>query len=173
MALFHFVAGGCVQHMLHSLKYQNGRQVGHMLGQLIGQELLANQAFAMPDAVVPVPLHPKKKRIRGYNQSELIAQGIAKALGKPCRPGLVGRVRHTASQTNKNREQRLTNVANAFEASPLAANLHLLLVDDVITTGATLGACGNALLAHPGVKLSIAAAAVAGLGEADLQGDKF
>ena len=110
------------------------------------------------DVIVPVPLHPKKKVIRGYNQAEAFAQGISKATSIPVSVGELIRVINNPTQTKQSKTQRWENVKGIFEVKDLDAfqNKHVLLVDDVLTTGSTLEACANALLECSDVKISIA-----------------
>ena len=116
-----------------------------------------------PDGIVPVPLHRRKQADRGFNQSELIAEGIAGVLQIPVLRKVVVRSRFTDSQTDKSREDRVANVAGAFRLTDPGqiGGRHLLLTDDVLTTGATLEACARALLSAPGVRVSIATAGLA------------
>jgi ComF family protein len=134
------------------------------MGRLFGIELLGTP-FAGVDFIHPVPLHPGKFRKRGYNQSELIANGIAGVLNLPVLNDRVIRVTETPTQTRKSRYERWENVRNTFQVRfPEAIrNKHVLLVDDVITTGSTLEACVEALLTVNGVTVSIASLAYAKL----------
>ena len=146
--------------VLHELKYKGQEFVGSEMGRLFGLELRGTP-FATADIIHPVPLHPYKLRKRGYNQSELIAGGIAEILQIPIATDLVIRVADTRSQTRKSRYERWENVRNTFR-TPFPEALqsqHVLLVDDVITTGATIEACAEALLSVPGVTVSIASLA--------------
>jgi len=146
--------------ILHELKYKGQELVGTEMGRLFGLELRGTP-FAAADIIHPVPLHPYKLRKRGYNQSTLIAGGMADILHIPMATDLVMRVAVTGSQTRKSRYERWENVRNTFRIPfPEALrNRHILLVDDVITTGATIEACAEALLAVPGVTVSIASLA--------------
>jgi ComF family protein len=150
--------------ILHELKYNGQQKVGTEMGRLFGLELKGSP-FADADIIHPVPLHPNKLRKRGYNQSELIARGIAEILTIPVVSDLVIRTIETNTQTRKSRYERWENVRNTFQVrSPeILHNKHVLLVDDVITTGATIEACAEALLAVSGVTVSIASLAYAKL----------
>jgi ComF family protein len=162
-ALLYFVKEGQAQRLLHRLKYEGRRDVGHYLGRLLGEELLASPYLPPVDALVPAPLHPERERARGYNQAAVIAEGIAAALDRPLAAGALRRVAATRTQTRMARHERFGNVSDAFAvADPEALRgRHLLLVDDVITTGATVEACAHALLSLPGTTVSVAALALA------------
>lgn len=146
-SFLNFETSGIVQGMLHALKYKDAPEVGLFLGQRFAEELNGH-IRTPPDALVPIPLHPQKLKKRGYNQSERFASGLSGELGIPVEPGWVSRQQMTASQTRKSREQRWANVAEAFAwNNPEAlAGKSIWLVDDVITTGATLEACALGLL---------------------------
>ncbi len=160
-SLAYFTGDGLLQHLIHGLKYRNKTQNGSYLGRQLGAALAA-QGWR-PDAIVPVPLHAKKQAKRGYNQSYHLAVGIAEVMRIPVVIQGIVRSRNTDSQTDKNREERLDNVRGAFTVTRPAAfeHKHLLLVDDVLTTGATLEACAQTLLRIPGVRISIATAGIA------------
>lgn len=162
-AYFLFAKGSKYRPLLHKLKYKGQREIGVELGLHFGQELNKSHFFGKVDFVVPVPLHPKKLRIRGYNQSEAIAEGLSKGLGAPLSTTHLLRTEFTDTQTRKTRVERIKNVANAFTVSNVQEikGKHLLLVDDVITTGATLEACAMKLLEVEGCRVSIAALALA------------
>lgn len=161
--LLYFVEEGLTQSLMHHLKYGKRPEVGIFLGRLIAERYRDTDWFRSVDIIVPVPLHRKKQYRRGYNQATCIAQGIAEAGNMPLVEKALIRTVNTASQTNKSRLERLENVAEAFALNEpdLLKDKHILLVDDVLTTGATLAACGNVLLQVPGVRLSIASAALA------------
>jgi ComF family protein len=159
VAWFYFRKGSAYQDVMHKLKYEDRPDIGVNLGLEFGWHLKHGSGFIRPDAVIPVPLHPKKQRKRGYNQSAEIAKGLSKALGTTLILKNLVRIVHTSTQTRKSRFDRYTNVTGKFilrNPSGLE-NLHLLLVDDVVTTGATLEACAEVLLAVPGVRVSVAA----------------
>lgn len=162
-ALYYFSKGGKVQHMIHELKYHGRTDVGEFMGRQLGRELHKDGALADIDAIIPVPLHPKKQRQRGYNQSEHFASGIAQVLQVPVLAEALSRVSYTESQTQKSREDRWLNVKDVFEVTDptILEGQHLLLVDDVMTTGATLEACAYKLLAVPGTRVSVATIAMA------------
>jgi ComF family protein len=162
-ALLYFRKGSRVQNILHSLKYKNQPQLGIELGRMVAEKLLLSKAYLNIDLIVPVPLHRKREKMRGYNQSLMIAKGISEKLGLPVEEKNLQRRVATESQTRKGRFSRHENIAGVFELKDAAAltGRHILLVDDVITTGATLEACANELLKHGITKISIAALAFA------------
>lgn len=162
-ALYHFTKGGRTQQLIHQLKYEGKKQLGVRLGQLYGSYLKEAPLFQPAELVIPVPLHPRKAHLRGYNQSRLFARGLSESMGIPWMNGLARR-QYTSTQTQKTRIERFENVEHAFEVRlhPKLAGKHILLVDDVITTGATLEACARKLLELPGVKISLATIAIAG-----------
>jgi ComF family protein len=161
LSYLRFLRRGRVQHLLHQLKYRGQRDVGLVLGRWYGHDL-ARQGYQF-DVVVPVPLHARKLAKRGYNQSDPFAAGLAESLGIPWHADALRRLEHTDSQTRKNRLERWQNVAEVFEVADAAAiqGKHVLVVDDVLTTGATLEACAAALLAAGAAEVSIATIASA------------
>jgi ComF family protein len=162
-ALYHFDKGARVQHLLHELKYKGNTAVGEVLGNLLAHEMKNSKQYHSIEGVVPVPLHPKKKRKRGYNQSYFIAKGVAEVLEVPVLNQSLIRIQHSDSQTRKSKFNRWKNVSSVFatKKNDTIAGKHVLLVDDVITTGATLEACAAQLLKVDGVSVSIAALACA------------
>ena len=150
-------------HLVHRLKYDGRRDVGHTLGRFLAAEIQPSGFFRDVDVIVPVPLHPKKRAKRGYNQSEWIARGLAEKINKPMDTEHLVHQTENASQTHKSLFDRYLNMQGVFALTdPLAfAHKHVLLVDDVITTGSTLEACIQALLQSPGVKVSVFALAMA------------
>lgn len=162
-ALFYFTKGGKVQQLMHQLKYNNAPMVGNKLGDIAGRQLAQTQHFNSFDAIIPVPLHTKRLRKRGYNQSACFAEGLAVTLNTQVIINNLIRTKATETQTHKSRFERSANMRDVFAVADMEtlANKHVLLVDDVVTTGSTLEACAQALLTVPGLKLSIATIAYA------------
>lgn len=153
---------GLVHHLMHQLKYHERKAVGVRLGALYGLELSRSERMKGFDAIIPVPLHPKKYHLRGYNQCDCIAEGMQKTMGIPVLNNYLRRITHNSSQTRKTRYMRWKNVETIFSVNDADAlkNKHILLVDDVITTGATIEACAQQLKEIDGLKLSVAAIAI-------------
>lgn len=160
-AFLYFNKGGKVQSMMHELKYNNRPEVGFRLGELYGSTLLSSPDWIKPDLIIPVPLHPKKLKKRGYNQAEHIANGLSAATGIPVEPALLVRAIETETQTRKSRYDRYENMSEAFAISDESkvVDRHVVIVDDVVTTGGTFEGCAGALLKVPGSRISIAALA--------------
>lgn len=161
-ALYFFNTGTVCQSLIHALKYHSRPEIGEQLGTILGQKLIGHPALTDLHGVVPVPIHPQRRHTRGYNQAEPIADGIAKSLGVPTFYNALKRTSFKGSQTKKNRYERVENVAEVFALDKGDfTGKHLLLVDDVITTGATLDFCGNLLVeGFEGCKVSIGTLAV-------------
>ncbi len=162
-AFLFFEKDTAVQRLIHALKYDDQPRVGFILGKNYGKKLRQEGVFDDLDLIVPVPLHPEKLRRRGYNQSEAFGRGLAEGLGKPFCNAVLERKKQSVSQTSMSRMERLKNVADAFHLTDekAVARKHVLLVDDVMTTGATLEACGLQLLKAPDVRLSCVTLAIA------------
>ena len=142
-SLFRFEKGSGYQSLIHELKYRGNRKAGIFLGRLLGQKI-KHSAFADCDLLVPVPLHQRRLRQRGYNQSELIARGVSEITGIPVKENLLRRIQYQQSQTSMNRQERFENMKKAFSFSSPFPDLHhnkILIIDDLVTTGATLEAC--------------------------------
>lgn len=163
MAMLYFKKGNKVQQLIHSLKYKGKTETGKLLGHILAEKLRLNTAYSDISAIVPVPLHARKEKQRGYNQSLFIAQGIAEVFDVPVKNANLLRQKATSSQTKKSRYTRYENMDSVFEVKhpEELENGHILLVDDVITTGSTLEACGQALLNIGVEKISIATLAFA------------
>ena len=163
VAGYHFTRKSPIQKALHQLKYHNKPEIGLIIGREIGRRLAATQDIALIDGIIPVPLHPKKERERGYNQSAMFAQGLSETMNIPVFGKSLLRKTFTSTQTKKTRMERFQNVGEVFvvERQSQLEGKSLLLVDDVLTTGATLEMCGIALLKIPGTRLSLATIAIA------------
>lgn len=161
-SFFYFHKGGAYQKLIHGLKYQGRGDIGIITGIMFGSELKGT-VFEQPEFIIPVPLHRRKKRKRGYNQSEMIASGVGKALDKPVYTDILERNEFTVTQTRKSRYDRYANVSGSFlvRAPERCAGKHILLIDDVVTTGSTLEACTEILLENGADKVSVATLAVA------------
>ena len=161
---FFFAKSGKVQHLIHQLKYKGNKYAGMFLGEQIGESIKNEPQFQGIDYIIPVPLHPKREKQRGYNQSLVIALGIHEATGIAVADKYLVRAVYTATQTHKTADERFKNVQNIFEVrfSDELVGKHVLLVDDVLTTGATLESCVQALENIPDITISIATAACAG-----------
>lgn len=162
-AFSYYNKGSRIRNLIHNMKYKGIKEIGTLLGRIYGSSL-GNSEFTDPiDIIVPVPLHPSKKRSRGFNQSELIAAGISEVTGLKVNNSAVVRSVASSTQTRRSRYDRWVNVEGIFEvADPESlAGRHILLVDDVITTGSTIESCVNAILKVEGVKVSVAALAYA------------
>lgn len=163
-ACFFFAKQGKVQHLIHELKYKGNWEAGVFFGQQLGESLKNAPLFQGIDYLVPVPLHPKREKKRGYNQSLMIARGIAEVTGIAIGDRFLVRGVNTATQTKKSKEERFQNVKDIFQvchAEELQGK-HILLIDDVLTTGATLESCAHKFEDIPGITISAATAACAG-----------
>jgi ComF family protein len=162
-ALFRFEKGSAYQSLLHDLKYRGNRKAGLYLGRLLGQAL-KHTSFSDCDLIIPVPLHRHRLKQRGYNQSEIIARGISEITGIPVENHLIGRKKNVRSQTTMNRQERFENMATAFSLCDYHPDLNekkILIIDDIITTGATLEACSQVLFNHYNCLVYIAAVSCA------------
>lgn len=160
---FYFAKDSLIQTLIHELKYKGNKEIGFFLGKLMGKSMLGTNRFRFIDALIPLPLFAEKEFKRGYNQATILCEGIAETMNVPVLKNIVVRKRYTETQTKKHRAERWENVKSSFEIKS-QENLrgkHLLLVDDVVTTGATLEACGNVILNVEDVQLSIATLAFA------------
>lgn len=162
-ACYYFHKSSIVQHIIHRFKYKNSRKTALFMGRQMGAILKDTRIAEAIDAIVPVPLHPRKERKRGYNQSELLGNGISEVLEIPVYSTLLKRISYTQTQTKLNAVQRWQNVKDVFRISikNKCTDMHLLLVDDVVTSGATLEACARELSKLENVKVSMIALAAA------------
>lgn len=159
----YFRRAGRVQRLLHQLKYKGAEELGEAMGNWYGSELQGHGYDQHFDLILPVPLHPRKRRQRGYNQAESFARGLAGQLEVPLNSHLLVREKHSATQTQKSREERWQNVEGMFRVRDKAPLLdqRILLADDVITTGSTVEACAAVLLQAGCREISVAAIAAA------------
>ncbi|AWW30739.1 ComF family protein [Echinicola strongylocentroti] len=157
MAFLRYTKKGVSQQLLHQLKYRNQPEMGVLLGKMYGEELVRSGYKDIWDGIFAIPLHPAKQKRRGYNQSMMFAEGLSDALGSPVHDSLV-RTKFTSTQTNKSRMERIANVENVFSLVSAAdvRDKKLLLVDDVMTTGATLAVAANVLLAAGAAQVDLA-----------------
>lgn len=161
-AQFYFTKESLMQHLMHQFKYKHNKDLGLQFGRIMGEQLKKSGRFEV-DALIPLPLFPAKEKRRGYNQATVLCEGIAEAMKIPVLDKIISRPQHTETQTKKGRIERWKNMEGKFILADADAikNRHLLLVDDVVTTGATLEACGNELLKAENVRLSIATLCIA------------
>lgn len=161
-ALFYFVKKGTIQEIISQFKYLNKTQYGIILGEIFGKVIQQSKYFEFIDAIVPIPLHPKKQKSRGFNQSEILAKGLSKQLLIPVISNNMIRGKNTSTQTKMSREERINNLRNAFylKKPVLFEGKHILLLDDVLTTGSTLLECAHQLKSIKGIKISMATIAM-------------
>jgi ComF family protein len=153
--------GSRIRNLIHTLKYKGIKEIGFELGRIYGLSLKSSGFTDSIDMIIPVPLHPAKKRARGFNQSEIIAAGLADTTGLSVNISSFERIMASSSQTKRSRYERWENVEGIFGVTEpeILKGCHILLVDDVITTGSTVESCVNALLKVEGVKVSVVALA--------------
>lgn len=158
-----FTSGGMVQRMLHRLKYAHDREIGMLLGRSMAEELMNCPRFHDVQVLLPVPLHPSKKRKRGYNQCDVIVDGMRQVWKLPPTEQELMRIVRTPTQTRKGRLDRWRNVSEAFQVHDPEAlrGKHVLLIDDVVTTGATLESCISVLESIPEIRISVCTVACA------------
>lgn len=162
-SFFYFQKGSAFQKLLHALKYKGNKEIGERMGQYAAIDLIESDDFRTVDVIIPVPLHPSKYRKRGYNQSEWIGKGLALILNKPQDNSTLQRTKENTTQTKKSVFERYENTQGIFECTDHASLIgkHVLIVDDVLTTGSTLEACIRALLEIKDIKISVFTLAVA------------
>lgn len=163
-SFLYYAKGGDVRQLLYELKYHGNQEVGEVMGRVMASELMRSHFFDGIDLIVPVPLHQRKERRRGYNQSECLARGISAVTGIPVDIKVIIRSRYNETQTRKGQYERWENVRNLFAciAPEGLEGKHILLVDDVLTTGATIVSCADALGDIPGLRISVLTLALAG-----------
>ena len=154
---YYFSKESLIQRLMHLLKYKGNKDLGLQLGRMMGQSLKDSGRFEV-DALIPLPLFPAKQKRRGYNQSAIICDGMKETMNIPVWNDVITRPQHTETQTRKGRIERWKNIEGKFEliTPQKISGKHILLVDDILTTGATLEACGGELLNAENVKLSVA-----------------
>jgi len=154
-SLFFYRKGGGVQQLLYALKYKGKKEIGIHFGEYYGKLLKESEQFSEINVIIPVPLHPKKLRKRGYNQSEAIAEGLSRGMEIPYLAQAVVRQRFTETQTKKSRINRWENVKDVFEVINPAAleNRNILICDDVLTSGATIEAVAQKIISVKGTKI--------------------
>jgi len=164
-ALYYYSKGSKVQNLIHQIKYKGNQQLGVFIGQKLGNVLMNSSTFKDIDIIVPVPLHPKKLKKRGFNQSSCIAKGISDISNKPVLEGAVIRTTYTNTQTLKNRISRWQNVKDVFAVTNtnILSGKNILVIDDVITTGSTLEALINKMHQKVEAKFYVSSLAYAGL----------
>jgi ComF family protein len=160
---FYFAKETLIQHLVHQLKYKGNKEIGIYLGALMAKSLLNSNRFNQLDGLIPLPMYPDKEKKRGYNQAAVICEGMSPILNVPVLNKNLLRQRFTETQTKKHRVERWENVAGSFvmKNGEQLSGKRLLLVDDVVTTGATLEASGQLLQQVDGVQLNIATLMVA------------
>ncbi|GAB3419714.1 ComF family protein [Niabella aquatica] len=163
-AQLYFTKNSALQHIMHEFKYRGNKDLGHQLGLIMGNQLLESGRFKHLEALIPLPLHESRERKRGYNQAAILCNGIAEILHVPVVNHAVKRTSATETQTKKSRIDRWQNIEGKFilEDESKIAYKQVLLVDDVITTGATIDACTTALSEAKGTVINIAALCYAG-----------
>lgn len=154
----YFTKNSLLQQLLHAFKYNGKKEIGFYFGRCMGKSFLESNRFNRVDALVPLPLHPRKEKKRGYNQAAVLCSGIADVMEIPVLKTAILRPQATETQTHKSRLKRWQNMEGKFvlENGDILRNKHVLLIDDVVTTGATLESCGLQLLEAEGLRLSIA-----------------
>lgn len=159
-----FIKGSILQTLIHQLKYNNKPSIGELLGIVYGKDLLGSDFIKSIDAIIPVPLHPDKLKKRGYNQAEEFAKGLAAATSIKVVTNLLIRTIDNPTQTKLSKNERWKNVEGIFSINPAAECFdisHVLLVDDIITTGSTLEACAKTLLSCRDIKISVTTIGIA------------
>lgn len=162
-AFLRYEKGGMTQKLIYRLKYYGDKELGQTLGRMAAASVRQSPGFVMPDMLIPVPLHRKRLRARGYNQSEWIARGFSSTWNVPVNTTQLNRDKRTVTQTKKNLYDRMINMETAFQAinHDVLTGKHVLLIDDVLTTGATLNACMDELSTTNNIKISTFSLSVA------------
>ena len=163
MSAFYFTKVSIVQNLIHEFKYKGNKEIGRYLGNMIGESIMKSNRFKDISIIIPLPLFIEKEKRRGYNQAKILCDGVSEIMGIQMETNNVVRIIDTESQTKKKRIQRWKNVDRTFRVlyPDALEGQHILLVDDVITTGSTLEACASEILKVKNTKVSIAALAMA------------
>ncbi|MCF6279281.1 MAG: ComF family protein [Flavobacteriaceae bacterium] len=157
-SLFYYHKNGKIQQIIHQLKYKSQQKIGTLFGNWLGEEIAQSNRFNNIDYIVTVPLHPKKKKTRGYNQLTKFGKALSEKLNSELIEDKLIKIESTETQTHKGRVERWRNTQHLFELSDTSffENKHVLLIDDVVTTGATIETCANQLLKTKSIKISVA-----------------
>jgi len=156
-SIFYFEKENIIQQVIHQIKYKNEKQLGIFMGRLMGTKLISMPELHQIDYMIPMPLHPKKEKKRGYNQATLLCKGIKETCQLDYDENVITRIKQTQTQTQKSRIERWQNVEEVFcvPSPEKIINKNILLIDDVITTGASTESCGRILLEHGASSISI------------------
>ena len=162
-AYYRYLKNGKVQNLIHNFKYKGYQEIGLYMGEVYGKTLFKSNRFNTIDRIIPVPLHPKRRRFRGFNQSAVFGKGLAISMKCKLDTNSLIRITHTQTQTKKSRWERHKNVSSIFVINnpEKLEGKHILLVDDVITTGSTIESCVNTLSQIKGIRISVVAIASA------------
>ena len=165
VSMYYYSKGGKIQNLIHKMKYSGYKEIAYYFGKEYGNILIKQDEFKNIDFIIPVPLHKSKMKKRGYNQSEYFAKGLSGLMKIPYNACSLIAMSQSQSQTHKKRYERWQNVKEIFDLtnSDLFTNKHVLLVDDIITTGSTIESCMNVLSEVEGIRMSVASIAFAGI----------
>jgi ComF family protein len=157
MALLWYSEGGVVQNMIHNLKYKGMKSIGNQLGVILGDKLFVSGIYKDVDALIPVPMHYRKQLERGFNQAEVIAQGVSTETNIIVINDVLTKEQDTSTQTKKTRQERVNNAIDVYKIKnqDKIKGKHIMLIDDVVTTGSTLESCALVLLKNGASKISI------------------
>lgn len=165
LCLWGILSEGNIHHLIHLIKYGGKEELAIELGRMLGHKLKESIWFEDVDGLVPVPIHWRRKFKRGYNQSEKIARGIHEITGVPIRSDIIKRVRHTVTQTGKNRLERMENLNHSMKLKKDTVELnHILIIDDVLTTGSTIEKTVQTICKNRSIDISLAVVATGGMG---------
>jgi ComF family protein len=161
-ALLWYAEGGVVQQMIHNMKYKGIKEIGLQLGSVLGKKIFDAGLYKSIDLYIPVPMHYKKQMQRGFNQAELIAESVSAETNVPCLNNILVKEKETVTQTRKSRMERALNTSNVYNVSDATTikGRHIMIIDDVVTTGATIEACARILIKNGASKISVACVAM-------------